>query len=290
VAIAVHDAADGDVGQAAVSGTWSDGTSGTCETDDTGQCNVARSGIPAKVASATFTVQDVSHATLTYDRSANHDPPGEYPEITVYLEPPTNMPPVAAFTHSCTDQTCVFDATGSYDPDGGTLSYAWDLGDGGAAAEAVVPHTYADMGTYTVVLTVTDDGGATDTDVQLVPVGGAVPTMHVADLDGIGVVSNKKFWKATVTILVQDQGRNPVADATVDGTWVGDVSGEGSCVTGINGLCTITSPQILRTVDASASVSFVVSDVSHMTNVYLPSDDSDPDDDSDGKSIIVTEP
>ena len=63
-----------------------------------------------------------------------------------------------------------FDASASDDPDGDIVRYDWNFGDGNTApdAGAVVPHTYAAEGTYTVTLTVTDDSDATDTASQQV--------------------------------------------------------------------------------------------------------------------------
>ena len=56
-----------------------------------------------------------------------------------------------------------FSAFGSFDPDGTIQSYAWSFGDGGTATGSAVSHTYTQAGAYTVVLTVTDNLGATDT-------------------------------------------------------------------------------------------------------------------------------
>lgn len=81
---------------------------------------------------------------------------------------PENQPPTASFTYQCTDLACSFDGHASSDSDGSITSYAWDLGDGTAASGASTSHTYAADGTYSVVLTVTDDDGATDSDGQSV--------------------------------------------------------------------------------------------------------------------------
>ena len=73
---------------------------------------------------------------------------------------PTNTPPTANFTSSTNDLTASFTSTSS-DPDGSIVSYAWSFGDGGTSTSQNPSHTYAAAGTYSVSLTVTDNGGAT---------------------------------------------------------------------------------------------------------------------------------
>ncbi len=93
----------------------------------------------------------------------------------------SNTPPVAAFMDSATsavytdetkaaatsaaytDEAIAFNGADSYDPDGRIVRYHWDFGDGMSATGATTSHTYVNAGSYTTVLTVTDDDGATGT-------------------------------------------------------------------------------------------------------------------------------
>ncbi len=72
-----------------------------------------------------------------------------------------NKAPVAAFTSSVTNLSVAFDASTSSDPDGSVSSYAWDFGDGTSGTGVNPTHVFTKAGSYTVVLTVTDNAGAT---------------------------------------------------------------------------------------------------------------------------------
>lgn len=93
---------------------------------------------------------------------------------------PSNPAPTAAFTSSCTLLDCTF-TDGSTDASGGTIaSYAWDFGDptSGTANTATTKdaaHTFSAAGTFSVKLTVTDNGGATNSITKQV-VAGTAPT------------------------------------------------------------------------------------------------------------------
>lgn len=77
------------------------------------------------------------------------------------------LPPVAVATASTTSGKAPlavrFRARGSYDPEGGSLTYRWDFGDSSAVSTAANPrHTYRVAGSYTAVLTVTDTQNLSD--------------------------------------------------------------------------------------------------------------------------------
>ena len=111
--------------------------------------------------------------------SGGNDYRGQLDEAAVYssvLSPQTvlahfvagggqapNVNPTASFTSGHTDLTANFDATGSSDPDGSIVSYAWNFGDGQTGTGASPSHTYATASTYSVTLTVTDNRGGTGT-------------------------------------------------------------------------------------------------------------------------------
>jgi PKD repeat protein len=94
-----------------------------------------------------------------------------------------NQPPVAVATANPTagaaPLTVAFDGTGSSDPDGGPLSYAWDLDGDGAYDDSTATkpsYTYSTVGSYTASLRVTDNLGASDTDSVTISVGNTAPT------------------------------------------------------------------------------------------------------------------
>jgi subtilisin family serine protease len=69
--------------------------------------------------------------------------------------------PHVGLSYSCTELVCEFDATASFDPGGSIVDYEWEFGDGHTGSGVTASHRYLVPNVYTVVLTVTDDGGAT---------------------------------------------------------------------------------------------------------------------------------
>ena len=83
--------------------------------------------------------------------------------------PPANEPPSASFTYQCDYLECSFTDTSS-DLDGSIVAWSWTFGDGGTSSAQHPTHTYGAAGTYTVILIVTDNEGATDSTSKAVTV------------------------------------------------------------------------------------------------------------------------
>jgi glucose/arabinose dehydrogenase len=121
-----------------------------------------------------------------------------------------NQPPIAVATANPTSGaaplTVAFDGRASSDPDGDTLTYAWDLdGDGafddGTAATAST--TYTQPGTRTATLRVTDPSGASGTASVAISVGNT-PPLAVIDAPTSGTT-----WKVGDIITFSGHATDP---------------------------------------------------------------------------------
>jgi FtsP/CotA-like multicopper oxidase with cupredoxin domain len=77
--VTAHNNSHATVSGALVSGTWTVGASsfsGSCTTNTSGQCQISLS-LSDSIASATFTVTNVTLAGMTYQATDNHDPDGD---------------------------------------------------------------------------------------------------------------------------------------------------------------------------------------------------------------------
>ncbi len=74
-----------------------------------------------------------------------------------------------------------FSSAGSVDPEGTSLTYAWDFDGNGTtdSTEANPSHTYTTAGNYSVRLTVTDQAGMTGVDTLVVVAGNTRPTVKI---------------------------------------------------------------------------------------------------------------
>ena len=130
-----------------------------------------------------------------------------------------NLEPVA---HIETDRTSgeaplevVFSGSGSYDPDGDTLSYYWDFGDGDSSeVENPIPHVFETGGVYIVTLVVENTEGMS-----------AVATVNIDVLPDDGVFIDEE--EGIVAGLTLDENIDETSPAEIYGEtqWVDGIAG-----------------------------------------------------------------
>jgi PKD repeat protein len=102
---------------------------------------------------------------------------------------PTNLPPVAAIVADPNSgpvgTVFLLSGAASSDVDGTIVSYAWTFGDGANATGQTVTKTFANPGTYSVTLTVTDNLGATGSAATIITV-----TAPVSSATNVALASN----------------------------------------------------------------------------------------------------
>ncbi len=134
-----------------------------------------------------------------------------------------NEPPVAEFASYATNLTVVLNGSASHDPDGSIANYSWTFGDNTGSYGMNVTHTYNANGTYNVKLTVTDNGGATNTTSkeltmtqQVTPVMNKQPVavISVVDIENLTVslsgADSQVFQGKTLTNYAWTFGDNSV--------------------------------------------------------------------------------
>ncbi len=106
---------------------------------------------------------------------------------TATIGPVPNQPPSADPNGPYTGTAGVpvqFDGSGSTDPEGAPLSYAWNFGDGTSGSGATPAHSYNAGGLYTVSLTVTDAAGLSNTATTSAAIGPVANQAPTADANG----------------------------------------------------------------------------------------------------------
>ena len=104
-----------------------------------------------------------SASLLVYNAAGLSAASGLSINVLPRLEPPVSEAFMTTPTVGLVPLTVQFSSMGSMDPEGGALSYHWDLGDGTSSTEPHPVHTYNTARAYFVLLTVTDPSGLTNT-------------------------------------------------------------------------------------------------------------------------------
>ena len=202
--------------------------------------------------------------------------------------------------------TVSLNGSNSIDVDDGIASYLWDQVDGPPVnlsfdplkpeAKFTAPYAIPD-GVYLIFeLTVIDSGGLQSSDTcsifvksteSIQPANGQPTddsTIHIVDMDDRSFQSRKNKWKASVEIKVNDNENHLIDGVTVNGTWSGGYNGSGSCMTK-KGICSVTSGDInIHKTEAQ----FTIQNIYLPNYTYNPVENDDPDEDSDGFTIIVS--
>ena len=151
--------------------SWSFGDGATSKTSSTSHSYAA-----AGSYDVTFTVTDSKSLSGSQTRSLSVSAPPPQPT------PLTNVD----FTDQNIGNSTV-SFTSTVKGGNGSLTYSWDFGDGGKSTYASPSYQYAQTGTYTVVLTVTDSSGASLTSTHDVTVS-AAPGAPLPVVQIIGIV------------------------------------------------------------------------------------------------------
>ncbi len=86
----------------------------------------------------------------------------------------------AAPTSGLAPLSVTFSSAGSNDPDGDPLTYSWDFGDGSALSNDPNPaHTYTMNGSFSTVLSLSDDKGSTVQKSLVITVGNQAPSANI---------------------------------------------------------------------------------------------------------------
>lgn len=118
----------------------------------------------------------------------------------------TDQAPVAVASADRTSGTVplsvAFSSSGSADPEGADLTYAWDFGDGSVSSAASPSHTYTRAGSYTVRLTVSDGVNSTFAP-PLTITAGSPPTASVT------LPTDGRTFRAGDVMIFAGEGTDP---------------------------------------------------------------------------------
>jgi hypothetical protein len=157
--------------------------------------------------------QDIAGPTPPpVDQPDKPPPPGNRPPTAHIGAPPSLIGPEGS--------VIPFDADRSSDPDGDTLRFFWDFGDGATqlTADRTVGHMYRNNGSYPVTLVVSDPHGLADTASMMITVANVEPQITAFNFPDTVV--------AGTYVEIEIQYSDPGVDDTVRVSfWVGSSGG-----------------------------------------------------------------
>lgn len=124
----------------------------TYQSSNTAVATVSNAGVVTFATPGTVTITAGKAADTNYlAATASYS-------LTISAAPPTT-PVTSQSANSVTPGTTVTLSATSTDPQGATLTYAWDFGDGSTASGASVTHAFASEGNFSIRVTVTNSHG-----------------------------------------------------------------------------------------------------------------------------------
>ncbi|MDJ0349981.1 PKD domain-containing protein [Cryobacterium sp. PH29-G1] len=161
-------------------------------------------GVVATGVTATHSYASAGSYPVTLTVTDNSGASTATTRTIVATNPPANVPPTAAFSYQTTPLAIAVDASAAADSDGTITNYAWNFGDGSTGTGVTASHAYASAGSYTVLLTVTDNSLATAQTTQTVLVPDVDPTSPLATdgfsrtvATGLGSADTGGVWSTT---------------------------------------------------------------------------------------------
>jgi hypothetical protein len=145
---------------------------------------------------ANFAFRSGTEGVSMLDNCATNASIGDHDTCDMLLVSGGNQPPIAdaGFARTVSDaddngsESVNLDGSNSSDPDGSIVNYRWTEGAGVLADGAnSSPAVTLAVGTHNITLTVTDNGGATDTDTVLITVGTSSGTVMMSSVSQYGI-------------------------------------------------------------------------------------------------------
>ena len=129
------------------------------------------------------------------------------PVSAVFVNITNVLPPlVAAFSASCSNLTCSFNAGAST---GSPTSYQWNFGDGASGSGVATSRSYAAAGSYNVTLTVAN-GGSSASQTQNVTV--TAPVVAVAEVENNNTTGRAQVISANPALVSGTMGNGSDLD------------------------------------------------------------------------------
>jgi PKD repeat protein len=169
--------------------------------------------------SAVLTVSDGTNTVSANPISITATVPGQNlpPIPVVSASPVSGIAPLAV----------TFSSTGSYDPEGATVTYSWAFGDGATSTTANPSHTYTTVGNYTARLTVSDGTNSVSTNAAITVISHST-----------GLVAAYGFEDGTGSV-VSDSSTQGNSGAITGATWTAGKFGNALDFTATNSSVTI---------------------------------------------------